>query len=102
MHDAIVAGGGQVVPVADAEALVWTEPRHADRLEAVLDENDQIAWVQLPFAGIEPFVHLVEHDRTWTCGKGIYAEPVAELALRLALAGLRGLGTYAQVDHMAR
>ena len=96
MRDAIVAGGGHVVPVAEAEALVWTEPRHADRLEAVLDENEHITWVQLPFAGIEPFVHLVTDDRTWTCGKGIYAEPVAELALCLAIAGMRGLGTYAR------
>ena len=75
------------MPVADAEALVWLEPRHADRLEDVLDKNDHITWVQLPFAGIEPFVHLIENDRTWTCGKGIYAEPVAELALCLAIAG---------------
>jgi len=96
MRDAIVAGGGHVVPIAEAEALVWTEPRHADRLEAVLDENEHITWVQLPFAGIEPFVHLVTDDRTWTCGKGIYAEPVAELALCLAIAGMRGLGTYAR------
>ena len=59
-------------------------------------DNEQIAWVQLPYAGIEPFVHLVDDDRTWTCGKGIFAEPVAELALTLALAGLRGLGTYAK------
>jgi phosphoglycerate dehydrogenase-like enzyme len=35
-------------------------------------------------------------DRTWTCGKGVYAEPVAEHALALALAGLRGLGHYAR------
>ena len=34
-------------------------------------------------------------DRTWTCGKGVYAEPVAEHALALALAGLRHLGAYA-------
>jgi phosphoglycerate dehydrogenase-like enzyme len=84
------------VPVADAEALIWTQPRHADELEAVLDANEGIAWVQLPYAGIEPFVHLVEDNRDWTCGKGIFAEPVAELALTLALAGMRGLGTYAR------
>jgi phosphoglycerate dehydrogenase-like enzyme len=52
--------------------------------------------VQLPFAGIENFVHLVDHDREWTCAKGVYAEPVAEMALTLALAGLRGFGTYAR------
>ena len=37
-------------------------------------------------------MHLVDDERLWTCGKGVYAEPVAELALALALAGLRGLG----------
>ena len=84
------------MPVAEAEALMWTEPRHADQLEAVLAANEEITWVQLPYAGIEPFVHLVQDDRTWTCGKGIFAEPVAELALTLALAGLRSLGTYAR------
>jgi phosphoglycerate dehydrogenase-like enzyme len=31
---------------------------------------------------------------TWTCGKGVYAEPVAEHALALTLAGLRKLHTY--------
>ena len=94
MKGAITAGGGQIVPVEKAEALMWTTPRFADELEAVLAGNEQIAWVQLPYAGIEPFVHLVDDHRTWTCGKGIFAEPVAELALTLALAGMRGLGTY--------
>jgi phosphoglycerate dehydrogenase-like enzyme len=94
LNDAIVFGGGQVVAVDDAEALVWTEPHHVGKLEAVLDAHRHISWVQLPFAGIEPFVGLIDDDRTWTCGKGIYAEPVAELALGLAIAGLRGLGTY--------
>jgi phosphoglycerate dehydrogenase-like enzyme len=36
-------------------------------------------------------VHLVDDHRTWTCGKGIFAEPVAEHALALTLAVLRGL-----------
>ena len=35
----------------------------------------------------------MDDDRLWTCGKGVYAEPVAEMALTLALAGMRGLGT---------
>jgi len=52
--------------------------------------------VQLPFAGIENYVHLVDDDRDWTCGKGVYADPVAELALGLALAGMRGIGRYAR------
>jgi len=96
LKGAITAGGGHIVPVEKAEALMWTTPRYADELEAVLAGNEHITWVQLPYAGIEPFVHLVDDHRTWTCGKGIFAEPVAELALTLALAGMRGLGTYAK------
>jgi phosphoglycerate dehydrogenase-like enzyme len=94
--DAIVAGGGQVVPLPEAEAVVWGNPRDADGLEQLLNSAPQVGWVQLPYAGVEHFIHLVHDDRTWTCGKGVYADPVAELALTLGLAGLRGLGTYAR------
>ena len=52
--------------------------------------------MQLPFAGIENFVEHLDDDYTWTCGKGVYAEPVAEMALTLGLAGLRNVGAYAQ------
>lgn len=96
MADAIVAGGGQVVPVSSAEGLVWGSPRRPDLLEQVLDTAEHVRWVQLPFAGIEHYVHLVDDGRTWTCGKGVYSEPVAELALTLALSGMRGLGTFAR------
>jgi len=85
-----------VVPPADAEGLVWASPTGVDELEALLDEADRLEWVQLPFAGIERFAHLIDGDRTWTCGKGVYAEPVAEMALGLALAGMRGIGRYAR------
>jgi phosphoglycerate dehydrogenase-like enzyme len=96
MADAIVAGGGQLVPVADAEALVWAAPRNPEALRHALHEAPQLAWVQLPFAGIETYVDLVDDERQWTCGKGVYAQPVAEMALALALAGLRNLGEYAR------
>jgi phosphoglycerate dehydrogenase-like enzyme len=96
MADAIQAGGGHLVPVDQAEGLVWAAPRDPDALEALLADADHIDWVQLPFAGIENYVHLVDDDRAWTCGKGVYADPVAELALGLALAGMRGIGRYAR------
>ncbi|MCU1365565.1 MAG: D-3-phosphoglycerate dehydrogenase [Ilumatobacteraceae bacterium] len=96
MADAIVAGGGEVVDLADAEALVWSDSSLAAELEDALAGTDDIRWVQLPFAGVERLAHLMSDDRVWTCGKGVYAEPCAELALTLALAGLRGLGTYAR------
>ena len=98
MGEAVVAGGGHVVPLDQAEALVWGAPHEPLLLARVIDEHPQIEWVQLPFAGVENYVHLVDDDRDWTCGKGVYARPVAELALALALAGMRGLGTYARAS----
>jgi phosphoglycerate dehydrogenase-like enzyme len=96
LAEAVTAGGGLVVPLAEAEALIWGAPSNAAALEAALDAAPDLVWIQLPFAGIERFVHLVDDDRVWTCGKGVYAEPVAEMALSLALAGMRGLGVYAR------
>ncbi len=96
MADAIVAGGGQVVPLDQAEALVWGAPHEPLMLERVIEGHPKLRWVQLPFAGIENYVHLVDDERSWTCGKGVYARPVAEMALALALAGMRGLATYAR------
>jgi phosphoglycerate dehydrogenase-like enzyme len=102
MADAIVAGGGHIVPLAEAEALVWAAPRDPEALRWALAEAPHLSWVQLPFAGIETFVDLVDEDRVWTCGKGVYAEPVAELALSLALAGMRHLGGYARATQWGR
>ena len=98
MADAIRAGGGEVTAIADAEALVWADGQNAASLEDALSGADNIRWVQLPFAGIETFARVIDRDRVWTCGKGVYAEPCAELALSLALAGMRGLGTYARAQ----
>ena len=96
MIDAVVAAGGQIVDPVDAHAVVWGAPKRPDLLERLLAEHPHIEWVQLPFAGIENFVHLVDDERRWTCGKGVYAEPVAEMALALALAGMRHVGGYAR------
>jgi phosphoglycerate dehydrogenase-like enzyme len=96
MRDAVEQGGGHVVPPDQATALVWASPHDADGLEALLDESPHVEWVQLPFAGVERFIHLVDGRRRWTCGKGVYAEPVAELALTLGLTGLRGVQRYAR------
>lgn len=96
MADAIIAGGGHIVPVDQAEAVVWSSPYDSALLERTIDEHPDVQWVQLPFAGVEQFVHLVDDERAWTCGKGVYAQPVAELALGLALAGMRGIGSYAR------
>jgi phosphoglycerate dehydrogenase-like enzyme len=96
MVEAVSDGGGHLVALDEAEAIVFADPRNPDALAQALDDAPNARWVQLPFAGIENFVHLIDDDHTWTCGKGVYAEPVAEMALTLALAGLRGLGAYAR------
>jgi phosphoglycerate dehydrogenase-like enzyme len=101
--DAVRAGGGTIVDLADAEALVWTatgfEPGwRPEDLTAVLADHPGIRWVQLPFAGVEPYVAagVFDETHTWTCGKGVYARPVAEHALALALAGFHHLKPYAE------
>jgi phosphoglycerate dehydrogenase-like enzyme len=96
LADAVRAGGGQVVAPSEAEALVWTDTDDADALDALLTAQPNLRWVQLPWAGIEPYVATTRAhaDRVWTCGKGVYAEPVAEHALTLGLAGLRGTVAY--------
>lgn len=102
LADAIEAGGGRVVAPPDAEALVWASPSGTEELaDLVAQLGPALHWVQLPWAGIEPFVGVLDHDHLWTCGKGIYAEPVAEHALTLALGGLRGLATYARAQAWA-
>lgn len=91
--DAVVAGGGRVVPVAEAEALVYVHPKDVDGLRDALAEGPGIRWVQLPWAGVEGFARagVFGDGRTWTCGKGVYAAEVAEHALALLLAGMRRL-----------
>lgn len=96
MADAVRQGGGHLVEPSEAEALVWGAPQDGAALSTVLQRAPGARWVQLPWAGVEHFVDVVDGERLWTCGKGVYAEPVAELALTLALAGLRNLGPYAR------
>ena len=94
--DAVVAGGGEVVATNEATALVWTAARDPEGLEQLLKDNDHLEWVQVPFAGIENFVPIIDDSRIWTCGKGVYAEPVAEHVVSLALAGMRNIAQYAR------
>ncbi len=96
LADAVIAGGGQLVGPDEAEGVVWADAKGVDALRSTLADAGHIRWVQLPFAGIENFVEYLDHDRIWSCGKGVYAEPVAEMALALGIAGLRHVGSYAR------
>ena len=89
---AIRNAGGEVTDVdAKADALVWLNPGDLDEFRAALGAASSARWVQLPFAGVEKVAEagLFDPARVWTSAKGAYADPVAEHALTLALAGLR-------------
>jgi len=97
MVEAIVSGGGVIVDdPAQAEGLVWIDPRDPSELDAVLARGPGIRWVQLPFAGIEPFLGHLTTDQVWTSGKGVYSEPVAEMVLGQLIALMRGITGYAR------
>lgn len=99
LTDAVLAGGGRLVDLSEADALLWATHDDPDGLRSVLDlHGEHLRWVQLPWAGIEPYVDSLDHGRIWTCGKGVYAEPVAEMALTLALASLRCIDRYARAQ----
>lgn len=94
--EAVQRGGGVVVDVADKpDGLVWLDHRDVPGLSAALAAAPEVRWVQLPFAGVERMTEagLIDDVRAWTCAKGSYAEPVAEHALMLGLAGLRQMQT---------
>ena len=78
---------------ATADALVWLDSADLDGLRRALAAASAARWIQLPVAGVERMAGsgLLDPARTWTSAKGAYAEPVAEHALALALAGLRSL-----------
>ncbi len=95
LAEAVVEGGGELVGLDRCEAIVWADATDPVGLADAVREAPHAQWVQLPFAGVENFLPSLDRDRIWTCGKGVYAEPVAELALALGLAGLRRLDHYA-------
>jgi phosphoglycerate dehydrogenase-like enzyme len=92
--EAIRRGGGEPVALdREPDGLVWTDGAALDQLHDALGAQPRISWVQLPQAGIERAVDagVIDHQRQWTSAKGAFAEPVAEHALVLLLAGLRQL-----------
>jgi phosphoglycerate dehydrogenase-like enzyme len=93
VDDAIRQGGGQPADAdAAAPGLVWLSPWDADGLRVAIRATGA-RWVQLSVAGVEvtAAAGLLSPAQTWTSAKGAFAEPVAEHALMLALAGLRML-----------
>ena len=91
--EAVEAGGGRPVPLDEAEGVIWHGgPDELPELPA------SVRWVQLPIAGVESWMERVAAtpDVEYTSAGGAYAKPVAEHALGLLLAGVRGMVYYAR------
>lgn len=95
LGDAVLAADAQLVEVEQAEVLVWFHSG-PDELRAALQRGPQLELVVLPSAGVEAYVDVLDERRRFTAAKGVFADPVAEHALALLLAGRRAIGTYAQ------
>jgi phosphoglycerate dehydrogenase-like enzyme len=91
---AVRDGGAELAALEDADAVVWLDWRR-DRFPSL---PAGVRWVQLPSAGVEAWMEHIaaDGDRRYTSAGGVYAVPVAEHALGLLLAGVRGLATYAR------
>ena len=96
--EAVKTGGGAVTELnSEANSIVWTDSQAPGELLDILKKNPQVAWVQLPFAGVDNFGDVFSevtksgYSCEFTSAKGAYREPVAEHALTLALALARVL-----------
>ena len=98
MHEVVVAAveeaGGTVVPIDQASALMFADPMAADSFRDILTAGPAVEWIQLPYAGIETFSPNLDTDHLWTCGKGVYAAPVAEWIMTALLTSFRAIPRY--------
>ena len=98
MVEAVEAAGGTVVPIERASALMFADPAAADAFPNIIGAGPGVEWIQLPYAGIETFQHHLDHDHTWTCGKGVYAPPVAEWIMTALLTAFRDIPRYVRAS----
>ncbi|HBH75230.1 MAG TPA: hydroxyacid dehydrogenase [Acidimicrobiaceae bacterium] len=98
MVEAVEAAGGTVVPIEQASALIFADPTAADAFPNIIGAGPGVEWIQLPYAGIETFQHHLDHDHTWTCGKGVYAPPVAEWIMAALLTAFRDIPRYVRAS----
>jgi phosphoglycerate dehydrogenase-like enzyme len=84
---AVQDSGSVLSPISEnVGALIWTDYSDPKGLEQLLNENPQLEFVQLPFAGVDAFQNVLHLPVRFACAKGAYREPVAEHALMFAMA----------------
>ena len=85
-EQAVIASGCSVTEMSSqVGALIWTDYSDPRGLKGMIESNPQLEFVQLPFAGVDAFVDVLDMPVRFACAKGSYREPVAEHALTLAL-----------------
>ena len=89
--DAVEAGGGTVGPLEHADGVVWL-----DRAPIPADLPERVRWIQLPAAGVERWIGSLPDGPVVTSMAGAFAQPVAEHALGLVLAGLHRIADAAR------
>jgi phosphoglycerate dehydrogenase-like enzyme len=97
---AVAAGGGTVVDLDDANAVVWMNVSDPDGLHHVLDQQPGLQWVQLPWVGVESYhrAGIFQRELTFTNAKRLYAPNVAEHAIGLIISLLRNFPQQARHD----
>jgi len=85
-EQAVVDSGCSVSKLdSSVGALIWTDYSNPAGLSKAINDNPQLTFVQLPFAGVDAFSEVLDAPVRFACAKGSYREPVAEHALTLAL-----------------
>lgn len=98
LEEAVLAGGGALTSLAEAEAIVYYGNDDPQELASMLHAG--IRWVQLPHAGVEPWQRagLIHGTPVFSCSSGAYGEAVAEHTLALMLAAARSLHVNARAS----
>ena len=95
LAEAVRRAGAEPVDVDSAVALLWYG-QDPEELRNLLKHRDSIRWVQIAWAGVERYRHLMRDGRLWTCAKAVYGENVAAHALALILASFREIPRFAR------
>jgi phosphoglycerate dehydrogenase-like enzyme len=96
--EAVERGGGRLTALDEADAVIWADPAAVDAFADMMADPPPAGWVQLPYAGIETIAHLLDHERRWTCGKGVYADDCAEWIMAALLTAFRDMPRFVRAD----
>ncbi|SVA94251.1 uncharacterized protein METZ01_LOCUS147105, partial [marine metagenome] len=60
MCAAVERSGATLTGVEDAEGLIWADPARPELFPEVVETATLLEWIQLPYAGIEPFANNLD------------------------------------------